>query len=275
MNSSDTDAATRTGLPPLLEGKVALISGVGPGLGQSIAGKLAQAGAAVVLAARTASHLAEVQARVERQLGGSALAVPTDITDPAQCDRLARAAVDRFGRLDVVVHNAAAPDVGKPFASVDLEAWRRLMDVNLFGALQVTASAIPFLRDAGAGSIVFVNSMIVRRVLPNQGGYAASKAALLSAAHVLARELGPDRIRVNSVVPGWLWGPSVQHVLRRRAQDRGTSVEEEAAALRARIPLGEIPTDADAAHAVLFFASDLSCVVTGQSLDVNGGEVFH
>ena len=262
------------GPPPLLDGKVGLVSGVGPGLGRSIAFAFAKAGAAVVLGARTESYLAEVQAAVE-DLGGRAHAVVTDITDPEQCDRLARAAVDTFGRLDVVVHNAAGPDVGEPFATVDLDAWRRLMDVNLFGALQLTESAIPFLRESDAASIVFVNSMIVRTVMPNQGGYATSKAALLSAAHVLARELGPDHIRVNTVVPGWLWGPSVERALRRRARDGGTPVEEQVAALTDRIPLGVIPTSDDAANAVLFFASDLSSVVTGQSLDVNGGEVFH
>ena len=190
-------------------------------------------------------------------------------------DRLARAAGDAFGRLDVVVHNAAAPDVAQPFATVDLDEWRHQMDVNLFGALQLTHSAIPFLGKSGGGSIVFVNSMIVRKILPNQGGYATSKAALLSAAHVLARELGPQHIRVNSVVPGWLWGPSVERVLRRRARDQGSSVEEQAAELTDQIPLGVIPSSDDAANAVVFFASDLSSVITGQSLDVNGGEVFH
>lgn len=265
---------TETRLPPLLEGKVGVVSGVGPGLGRSIALAFAQAGAAVVLAARTESYLAEVQARVE-DLGGRAHGVVTDITDPAQCDRLVQAAVDTYGRLDVLVHNAASPDRGGRFATVDLAEWRRLMDVNLFGALALTHSAIPALRDAGAGSVVFVNSMIVRAVQLNLGGYATSKAALLSAAHVLARELGPDQIRVNSVVPGWLWGPSVERVLRRRARDEGRSVEEQVAEITARIPLGVIPSSDDAANAVVFFASDLSSVITGQSLDVNGGEVFH
>jgi NAD(P)-dependent dehydrogenase (short-subunit alcohol dehydrogenase family) len=250
------------------------VSGVGPGLGRSIALAFAHAGAAVVLAARTETSLAEVQADVEA-LGGRAHGVVTDITEPDQCDRLVRATEDTFGGLDVLVHNAAAPDVGQPFATVDLAEWRRTMDVNLFGALQLTHSAIPALRRAGAGSIVFVNSMIVRAVQPDRGGYATSKAALLSAAHVLARELGPHQIRVNSVVPGWLWGPSVERVLRRRARDHGSSVEDEIAAVRARIPLGVIPSSDDAANAVLFFASDLSSVITGQSLDVNGGEVFH
>jgi NAD(P)-dependent dehydrogenase (short-subunit alcohol dehydrogenase family) len=265
---------TTTPTPVLLDGKVGIVSGVGPGLGRSVAIAFARAGAAVVLGARTESYLAEVQASVE-DLGGRALGVVTDITDPDQCDRLARAAVDAFGRLDVVVHNAAAPDVAQPFATVDLDEWRHQMDVNLFGALQLTHSAIPFLGKSGGGSIVFVNSMIVRKILPNQGGYATSKAALLSAAHVLARELGPQHIRVNSVVPGWLWGPSVERVLRRRARDQGSSVEEQAAELTDQIPLGVIPSSDDAANAVVFFASDLSSVITGQSLDVNGGEVFH
>jgi len=270
---TDVRAAPAAPAVPLLEGRVVLVAGAGLGLGRAVAVTCARAGAAVVLAARTESTLHAVRDAVDA-VGGRAHPVVTDLTDPAQCDRLARTTADTFGRLDVVVHNAAAPDPGEPFATVDLDAWRRLMDVNLFGALQLTASVLPLLRDGG-GSMVFVNSMIVRTVLANRGGYATSKAALLSAAHVLARELGPQGVRVNSVVPGWLWGPSVEHVLRRRARERGTTVEEERAALADRMPLGDLATDVDAANAVLFFASDLSAVVTGQSLDVNAGEVFH
>jgi NAD(P)-dependent dehydrogenase (short-subunit alcohol dehydrogenase family) len=258
----------------LLKDKVGIVSGVGPGLGREIALAFAREGAAVVLGARTESYLETVRAEID-DLGGHAAAAVTDITDRAQCERLVDTARDAFGRVDVLVHNAFAPDVFQPFESVDLDAWRHIMDVNLFGSLQLTKAAIPTMKAQGAGSIVFVNSMIVRKILPLQGGYATSKGALLTAAQVLAKELGSHHIRVNSIVPGWMWGPSVQGYFRMMEKQTGRPNQEQYDEIAAQIPLGEIPPDEDCANAAVFFASDLSSVVTGQALDVNGGEVFH
>jgi len=258
----------------LLEGKTAIVSGVGPGLGTEIARAFAREGADVALGARTESYLEEVRDEIE-VLGRKAVCVRTDITDPAQCDALARLADDELGRIDVVVHNAFAPDVFQLFEDVDLAAWRRIMDVNLFGSLQLTRSVLPTMKAQGSGSIVFVNSMIQRKVLALQGGYATSKGALLSAAQVLAKELGPHGIRVNSIVPGWMWGPSVEAYFKMMEAQTGKSVQESYDEIAREIPLGEIPPDEDCANAAVFFASDLSSVITGQALDVNGGEVFH
>ncbi len=258
----------------LLKDKVAIVSGVGPGLGKEIALAFAREGADLVLGARTEPYLAEVQTEIEA-LGRRARYAPTDITDPAQCDRLVQTAQDEFGRVDVLVNNAFAPDVFQLFEHVDLDAWRHIVDVNLFGSLQLTKSVIPVMKDQGGGSIVFVNSMIIRKILPLQGGYATSKGALMTAAQVLAKELGPHHIRVNSIVPGWMWGPSVQGYFSMLEQQTGRSVQEQYDEIAAEIALGLIPTDDDCANAAVFFASDLSSVITGQALDVNGGEVFH
>ena len=257
----------------LLNDKVGIVSGVGPGLGRQIALAFAREGAAVVLGARTGSYLETVRAEIEA-LSGRAAVAATDITDATQCERLVDTARDAFGRVDVLVHNAFAPDVFQPFETVDLDAWRHIMDVNLFGSLQLTKAAIPTMKAEGSGSIVFVNSMIVRKILPLQGGYATSKGALLTAAQVLAKELGPHHIRVNSIVPGWMWGPSVQGYFRMMETQTGRPSQDQYDEIAAQIPLGEIPPDEDCANAAVFFASDLSAVVTGQALDVNGGEVF-
>jgi NAD(P)-dependent dehydrogenase (short-subunit alcohol dehydrogenase family) len=258
----------------LLKDKVGIVSGVGPGLGRAIALAFVREGAAVVLGARTESYLDTVRGEIEA-LGGRVATAATDITDTAQCQRLVDTALDSFGHIDVLVHNAFAPDVFEPFESVDLDAWRHIMDVNLFGSLQLTKAVIPTMKAHGGGSIVFVNSMIVRKILPLQGGYATSKGALLTAAQVLAKELGPDHIRVNSIVPGWMWGPSVQGYFAMMEAQTGRSTQDQYDDIAAHIPLGEIPPDEDCANAAVFFASDLSSVVTGQALDVNGGEVFH
>jgi NAD(P)-dependent dehydrogenase (short-subunit alcohol dehydrogenase family) len=257
----------------LLGDKVAIISGVGPGLGRQLALAYARHGASLLLGARQEARLAAVRAEVAA-LGGRAVAVPTDVTDPRQCERLAQTAIDEYGHLDVLVNNAAAASRAQPFEDADLDDWRQAAEVTLFGNLQMTHAAIPALRARGGGSILFVNSMIVRAPRPLDGAYATAKAALLTAAQALARELGPDRIRVNTIVPGWLWGPTVEHHLEAVASRTGSTVQEQYDELASHIPLG-LPTDADCADAAVFFASDLSSVVTGQALDVNGGEVCH
>ncbi|TML92232.1 MAG: SDR family oxidoreductase [Actinobacteria bacterium] len=257
----------------LLQDKVAVVSGVGPGLGKEIALALVREGASVVMGARTEAYLRELADEIDRA-GGQVAFAPTDITDVEQCRRLVGTAVDRFGRVDALVNNAFVPDAFELFEDVDLDKWRHIFDVNVFGSLQLTKEVIGPMKAQGGGSIVFINSMVIRKILPHQGGYAASKGALMTAAQVLAKELGPHRIRVNSVVPGWMWGPSVEGLFQWRAR-KGPSVQEQYDAVAKDIPLGLIPPDDDCANAVVFFVSDLAAVVTGQALDVNGGEVFH
>jgi NAD(P)-dependent dehydrogenase (short-subunit alcohol dehydrogenase family) len=255
----------------LLSDQVAIISGVGPGLGRQLALAFARQGARLMLGARRPAPLAAVVAEVAA-LGGPAASLPTDITERWQCERLVQATLDEFGRVDVLVNNAAAPIRAERFDDVDLDRWRQAMEVTLFGNLQMTHAAIPALRARGGGSIVFVNSMIIRQPRPLEGGYATAKAALLTAAQVLARELGPHNIRVNTIVPGWLRGPTVDRYLAAVAARTHTSVQEGYDELASRIPLG-LPSDADCADAAVFFASELSSAVTAQALDVNGGEV--
>ena len=258
----------------LLEGKRCIVSGIGPGLGREIALLFARNGADLAIGARTESYLNEVAQEVEA-LGKKVVAIPTDITNSEQCDALAAGCVDAFGGIDVVVHNAFAPDAFQMFEDVDLDAWRHIVDVNLFGTLQLTKSIIPTMKKQGSGSMDFVNSMIVRKILPLQGGYAVSKAALMTAAQVLAKELGPYGIRVNSIVPGWMWGPSVEGYFKMMEKQTGKTVKASYDEIASAMPLGEIPPDEDCANAALFFASEMSRVITGQALDVNGGEVFH
>ncbi len=252
---------------------VSLVSGVGPGLGRKVALALARDGSDLVLAARRGEVLEAVAGEV-RALGRRALVVPTDMTDRAACAALAGAAVSEYGRIDILVNNAYVEDVFQTFERVDLDEWRRLTEVNLFGPLQVTKEVVPQMRSQGGGSIVFVNSMIVRKPLARQGGYLTSKAGLLGAAQGLALELGRHRIRVNSVLPGWIWGPQVELYVKFSAEKRGVEEQEIIEEITREIPLGTIPTDDEVAQAVVFLASERASAITGQSLDVNGGEVF-
>jgi NAD(P)-dependent dehydrogenase (short-subunit alcohol dehydrogenase family) len=267
---SEEPAAVRSGL---LSGKVCVVSGVGPGLGRQAARALAAHGADLVLAARRQSTLDEVLAEVTG-MGARALAVPTDITDPEACARLMAAGSEEFGGIDVLVNNAFRFDAFQSFEEVDLAIWRKIMDTNLFGSLQMTRAALPSMRERGGGSVVMVASMVARQPQPVQGGYAISKGALLTATRVLAYELGPSNVRVNAVVPGWMAGPSVDIYVDMTSKGRSVPAQVVVDELNARVPLGRIPTDEDVAGAIVYLASDLSCAMTGQALDTNGGEIF-
>lgn len=260
----------------LLESKTVIVSGVGEGLGRQVALACGREGASLVLAARTAERMEAVAAEV-RASGGTAMTVVTDITVLDQCRNLVSCALEELGHVHCLVNVAARgafmPDAYTTLESANLGAWRETFDVNVFGTLQMTQSVIPAMKEAGGGSIVFVNTMGIWTKSERQGAYISSKAALLSASQVLAKEVGQYGIRVNSVAPGWMFGPPVKGLLSGMAERDGTSFEEQYAKVAADVPLGFIPTDADCAECVVFLASDLARAVTGHCLDANGGQV--
>ncbi|MFD7234219.1 SDR family oxidoreductase [Streptomyces syringium] len=258
----------------LLRGKTVLVSGVGPGLGGRVAAACVRDGARVVLGARTGANLARTAAAIDPS-GERTAHLATDITDQAQCDALAGAATDRFGRLDAVVHVAALDRHFGGLEDADFDAWREVLDVNLLGALRLTRACLPALGKRG-GSVVLIGtqSSLAAPTQVRQTAYAASKGALVSAMYSLARELGPRRIRVNTVQPGWMWGPPVREHVRRTALGEGVPEEVVRARLTDRMALPDLATDGDVAEAVVFLASDRARAITGQSLLVNAGEVM-
>jgi NAD(P)-dependent dehydrogenase (short-subunit alcohol dehydrogenase family) len=258
----------------LLKGKVVIVSGIGPGVGKEVAYACAREGADVVLAARTPSALEEVALGVQKRRQKS-ICVPTDIAKPDDCRRLVDAAVKQFGRVDVLVNNAFLTHPWGPIETANFEDWKKILDVNLFGSLRLSQLVIPHMKRRGGGSIVMVNTMSMRIIEPNVGGYASSKAALMTATQTLAKEVGPDGIRVNSVVPGYIWSDKMEAHFRNLAKEQGKSYEQVHHEVSAKTALHHIPESAEIADAVVFFASDLSRACTGQALDVNGGHYFH
>ncbi len=257
----------------MLEDKVVVVSGIGPGLGRSIALRSAMQGADVVLAARTESRLAEV-AREVTALGRRALAVPTDVRDAGAAQRLADATLAEFGRADALVHNALAMPPLKDLAAVDLDAMRAAFDTNVIGALRLTRLFMPALA-AAAGSVTMISSMVVRFSQRTMGPYKASKAALLAVAQSLASELGPQGIRVNSVAPGHIWGDSLQWYFGYLAKKRGVDPSEIYDETAANTDLGRLPLPDEIADAVVFLSSPMASAITGQCVDVNCGEYHH
>lgn len=184
----------------VLKDRTAIVTGAGKGIGKATSLALAGAGAQVALAARTARDLDAVREEIEA-MGGVALSVPTDVTKEEDVKALVRAAVEQFGRLDVVINNAgvAVPGAVEKTATAD---WDRSMAVNARGPFMLCRESIPELRKSGGGFIVNIVSVVGVKGYVNQGAYTASKHALMGMTKVLAQELQDDGIRVHAICPG-------------------------------------------------------------------------
>jgi len=273
----------------LLEGRRAVITGIGDGLGRSLALGFAREGATVVLAARRAVMLEAVAAEVEAA-GGRALWRSTDVTIDEQCRALAEFAVGELGGIDILVNSAFHPGIDgmtvyaddfdgsaprwSPLLDSDLDGvWRDAMEVNFFGTLRMTKACAPHLIEAGDGRIVMINTQSTLWIKPTHGAYAASKGALATVTRTLATELGPHGVRVNGVHAGFIWGPPLERAMQAAADREGISLDDVKAGVEAQIPLGAMPTADEVADAAVMLASPLADAVTGQALAVNGGHV--
>ena len=255
----------------LLEGKVAVIAGVGPGLGRAAALALASHGADVALGARSTDTAEQVAAEV-RALGRRAVVAACDMTDADACNRFAATAREELGRIDSLVVNGFREGPHRTVLKADLDDWRQTMEVNFFGSLNTVRAVAPHLQESGGGHIVIVNTMSALIPQARFGGYAAAKAALAMITRTLAAELGPSGIRVNAIHPGFIWGPNVEMYFAHKAGQRGVDPKVVYDEIAAAAPLGYIPTAEEIARTILFFASDLSAAVTGESLAVNAGD---
>jgi len=254
----------------LLEGKVVVISGVGPALGTTLARRCAENGADLVLAARTVERLDEV-ARQVTDLGRRAVSVGTDITDEAQVRNLVDESLTAYGKVDVLINNAFRVPSMKPLANTTFDHMREAIELTVFGALRMIQGFTPALAES-KGSVVNVNSMVVRHSQAKYGAYKMAKSALLAMSQSLATELGEQGIRVNSILPGYIWGGTLESYFNHQAGKYGTTVEAIYQATAASSDLKRLPTEDEVASAIVFMASDLSSGITGQALDVNCGE---
>jgi NAD(P)-dependent dehydrogenase (short-subunit alcohol dehydrogenase family) len=255
----------------IFKDKVVIVSGIGPGLGVELARCAAKEGAKVAISSRTEAFL-EQSAKEISDAGGEVLWRRTDISKNEDCKALARAVVEKWDRIDALVNNAAKTEPFTTFEEADFEGWRAIANVNLFGSLQMAQACVPQMKKQGKGYIVNVSSMAHRKPLPNQGGYAASKAGLEGATRHMALELGKYGIRVNSARMGWMDGPPVTNYLSKMADDMGVDLKTMQAPIVENIPLGVMPDDEDCAKAVLFLCTGWADAVSGAILDINGAE---
>jgi NAD(P)-dependent dehydrogenase (short-subunit alcohol dehydrogenase family) len=258
----------------LLEGKVGVVSGIGPGMGRDISLAFAEHGADVAVLGRTQAKLDALAAEVEA-LGRRALPVVCDIADEQACRTAADHIASELGRIDVLVNNAYDGGDAQLFMEADFERWRQTMDVNLFGSLAMTRACVPHLEATGDGRVIMINTMSTQRIQQRWGAYAASKGALATVTKTLALELGPKGIRVNGVHPGYIYGDSVEWYFNHQATKRGIPFQEVYDEVASETCLGYLPHSEEIAGTVLFFASPLAKPVTGQMIGVNAGHWFN
>ena len=257
----------------ILEGKSVLVTGVGNGLGRECAASALRDGANVVLAARTEETLTAIAGELD-PTGRRVATQVTDITDPESCDALVESAQGRFGSVDALIQVAAYENVWGGLYDLRFDAWRKAFETNVIGALTVIRPVAAAMKAGGGGSVVLIGSQSMFQPALPQSGYAASKAALLSAMYYLVEELGPDNIRCNMVVPSWMWGPNVEMYVTGTANSQGRTKEEVLDDIVGEFPLRRMTEDGEVADVAAFFASDHAKAVTGQYLLVNSGEML-
>jgi NAD(P)-dependent dehydrogenase (short-subunit alcohol dehydrogenase family) len=255
----------------ILKDKTVVITGVGDGLGRECAESAHAQGANLVIAARSADNLAKIADAIDPS-GERVLAHPTDVTDKAACEALVGAAVERFGPIHGLAQVAAYENAfGGLYDAKDAD-WHSALEVNVLGLYNVLRPAAKVMKENGGGSVVVIGSQSMFKPSMPQAGYAASKGALLTSAYYLADELGPDNIRVNMVVPSWMWGPPVEMYVDMLATD-GKTREDVLTDIAGKFPMRRMAEDGEVADVVAFFLSDLAKAVTGQHLQVNCGEL--
>lgn len=255
-----------------MQDKTVVIAGAGPGLGKEVARLALEGGANLVIGARNVERLASIAKELD-PTGTRVAHVVCDLDRDGDVDSLVGTALDRFGRIDALACVAARIDITGTIETTAPQAWRDVYEVNVVGTVRVIQAALPALKKRG-GSIVIVGSQSEVHPKPSPGfiAYGAAKAAMHSATIYMAQQLGPSGIRVNRVVPSTMWTPTLEGFAEQMAKDQGATVDEVRKQFETDMPLGKMPTGADAAEAIAFLLSGRAGSITGQALFVNSGE---
>ncbi|MHB9133184.1 MAG: sorbitol-6-phosphate dehydrogenase [Armatimonadota bacterium] len=253
-----------------LNGKVAIITGAGQGLGEAIARRLSDEGCKVVVADLNGENAAKVAASLT-----DAIPFTVDVTNDEQVAAMAAAAVEKYGRLDIMVPNAGIL-IAEPIEDADVNKWRKVIDVNLVGNMLCCKYAAREFIKQQSGAIVAINSKSGKRGSFRNSAYAASKFGAIGLIQSVALELAPHGARANVICPGNLldsplWKDSL---FEQYAKNRGMSVDEVRKFYEGQVPLGRGCAYDDICNAVVFLASDASSYMTGQALNVTGGQVM-
>ncbi len=251
-----------------LDGRTAIITGGSKGLGLAMAMKFAESGGTVVIAARDAATLAEAEASINAKVQGAAKAIPTDVTDPAQCKALFDGAVAQFGKVDILVNNAGQSQTGK-FLDVTDEIWEADIALKLMAQVRMSRLAMQAMMDRRWGRII--NVLNVGAKAPRAGGAptAVTRAAGMALSKVLAGEGAPFNVLVNAMNTGLI--VSDQHVRRWEAGDKSKTLDQFLADIGKNLPMGRMGSSEEFANLACFLASDMAGYITGTSINVDGG----
>ena len=241
-----------------LKDKVALVTGASQGIGRATALALAECGAKVAVAARNSEKLAALVTEIESK-GGTALPITMDVADPIQVKAGFQLFLERLGRLDVLVNNAAITRDTLALR-MRLEDWEAVLRTNLTGAHLCTQQALGAMLKQRSGRIINITSVVAETGNAGQANYVASKAGLIGLTRAIAVEVASRNITVNAVAPGFISTPMTD-VLSQEIKDK----------MKSLIPLGRFGTDRDVAATIVFLSSDEAAYITGQVIDVNGG----
>lgn len=253
-----------------LEGKIAIITGGGRGIGRVIARRFADEGAAVTVSGTNKEALDKVAQEIREQ-GGRALAIVADVADEAAVESLIAATLDEFGRLDILINNAGIAGPTAPVTQVSLEDWERTLAVNLTGAFLCAKHALPHLIRQQSGRIINITSIAGLRAYALRSPYSASKWAMIGLTETLAEEAGRYNITVNAIAPGPVRGPRIDSVIRNRAAQMNRTFAEVERDYVEPTALKRMVEEDDIAAMALFLSADEGRNITGETLNISGG----
>jgi 3-hydroxybutyrate dehydrogenase len=256
----------------MLAGRGAVVTGGGRGIGAATARALAEAGAAVLVAARTAAEV-ESTARAIEEDGGKAWATTCDVTDPTSVDALSDAAQERLGRVDILVNNAGIA-MAAPLSKTTLDEWRRLLDVNATGTFLCTRAFLPAMMERGWGRVVNVASVVGLAGDRYISAYAASKHAVVGLTRCAAAEAAPHGVTVNAVCPGYVDTDMTRASVERIAGKTRRTESEALEAILATSPQRRLIEPEEVAHAVVWLCHEASRGVNGQAIVIDGGALL-
>lgn len=255
-----------------LKGKVALVAAASRGLGRAVAEELAAEGASLVLCARGAETLAEACAHIERTTGAEVVGVAGDVSLTKDVSRIVGAALERFGRVDILVTNAGGPPAGT-FESLSAEDWEAATRLTLTSVLELTRAVLPGMRERRWGRILNVTSIAVKQPVENLMLSNSLRAAVTGFARTLANEVAADGITVNNLLPGYTRTERVEELARAVAAREGIAESEAHARWEREIPMRRLGEPKEFAALAAFLASERASYITGTSITVDGGWV--